>query len=136
FPLTEVEPGESFEVGGIQVDTLLAFHPVPCMSIRLPQLGFVYTADTGLTDELVEFSRGAKLLLAEATYPTEEGRDFSRHGHMGGFEAGKLAHEAGVEQLVVTHLSDIDQADETEGHVRKQFDGTVCFAAPGQRYAL
>jgi ribonuclease BN (tRNA processing enzyme) len=136
FPIHEIEPGTSFEVAGIQVDTLLAFHPVPCISIRLPQLGFVYTADTGLTDELIEFSRGAKLLLAEATYPTEEGRDFSAHGHMGGAEAGRLAREANVDHLVVTHLSDINQMAETDSHVRKEFDGQVSFADPGQRYQL
>ncbi|MGH8879374.1 MAG: MBL fold metallo-hydrolase, partial [Stackebrandtia sp.] len=99
-------------------------------------LGFVYTADTGLTDELIEFSAGAKVLLAEATYPTEEGRDFSAHGHMGGAEAGRLAHEAEVEQLVVTHLSDFTQAGETEGFVRKQYGGTVSFAEPGNEYSL
>src|SRR5690606_3419699 len=119
-----------------RVETLRAFHPVPCISIRFPQLGFVYTADTGLTDELIEFSTGAGLLLAEATYPTEEGRDFTAHGHMGGAEAGRLAHEAGVKHLVVTHLSDINQADETEKYVRERFAGRVTFAAPGQRYDL
>lgn len=136
FPIHEVEPGESFELAGIKVDTLLAFHPVPCISIRLPQLGLVYTADTGLTDELIEFSAGAKLLLAEATYPTEEGRDFSAHGHMGGAEAGRLAREAAVDHLVVTHLSDWTQRDETETHVVKEFDGRVDFAEPGQQYRL
>jgi len=136
FPIHEVEPGESFELAGLRVDTLLAFHPVPCISIRLPQLGLVYTADTGLTDELIEFSRGAKLLLAEATYPTEEGRDFSQHGHMGGAEAGRLAREAGVDHLVVTHLSDWAQRDETETHVVKEFDGRISFAEPGQQYSL
>lgn len=136
FPIHEVEPGDSFEVKGIRVDTLRAFHPVPCISIRLPRLGFVYTADTGLTPELTAFSTGAKLLLAEATYPTEEGRDFSAHGHMGGAEAGRLAREAGVERLVVTHLSDFAQAGETETYVRKEFDGTVSFAEPGQTYPL
>ncbi|MGH3747903.1 MAG: MBL fold metallo-hydrolase [Micromonosporaceae bacterium] len=136
FPIHEVEPGDSFQVAGIQVDTLRAFHPVPCISIRLPQLGFVYTSDTGLTDELIDFSRGAALLLAEATYPTEEGRDFTAHGHMGGAEAGRLAREAGVDHLVVTHLSDFSQAAETEGHVRKHFDGRVSFAEPGQQHQL
>lgn len=136
FPIHEVEPGESFDLAGIRVDTLLAFHPVPCISIRLPELGLVYTADTGLTDELIAFSEGAKVLLAEATYPTEEGRDFSAHGHMGGAEAGRLAREAKVDLLVVTHLSDWAQRDETETHVAKEFDGSVAFAEPGQQYSL
>lgn len=136
FPPTEVEPGSSFEVVGVRVDTVLAQHPVPCISLRFPDVGLVYTSDTGITDDLVELSRGARVLLGEATYPTEEGRDFSAHGHMGGAELGRLARAAAVDHLVVTHLSDIGQAAETEKHLRTEFTGRATFAEPGQIYSL
>jgi len=136
FELSTVEPGSSFSVAGFQVNTILASHPVPCLSIQFPELGFVYTADTAKTPALVAFSRGAKLLLSEATYPNPEGHDFTEHGHMSGFEAGELAAESGVDRLVLTHLSDYDDAEETLANARSRFPGSITLAEVGARFPL
>jgi len=136
LPFTAIEPGRQYAVGDLLVDTLEAKHPVPTLSFRFPQLGLVYTADTALTDELIEFSRGARLLLAEATYVTPEGRNFDEHGHMSGIEAGRLAAEAAVEHLVLTHFSDFADADQTREYAHAQYDGPISLAQPGQRYRL
>jgi ribonuclease BN (tRNA processing enzyme) len=129
--LTVVNPGDSFGVLGVQVDTLRMVHPVPTMALRFPELGFVFTADGALTDALVDFARGAECLLAEATYPAMAGRDLTGHGHMTAAQAGELAARAGVKRLVVTHLSRERDADETVLAVRSTFSGEVVLAKPG-----
>ncbi len=136
FPLTEVEPGTGFTTAGLKITTVRAAHPVPCLSLGLPELGLVYTADTALTDDLITLANGADLLLAEATYPTPEGRDFTAHGHMSGFEAGRLARKAGVERLVLTHLSDFADAEPTLANARTEFAGTSWVCAVGESIPL
>ncbi|NED93708.1 MBL fold metallo-hydrolase [Phytoactinopolyspora alkaliphila] len=136
LPLTEVKPGASITVNDVVIDTIAAAHPVPAISMAVPSVGFVYTADTALTDELVELSRGARLLLAEATYPEPEGHDFDEHGHMSGHEAGQLAARAGVAHLVVTHMSDIEDAERTVRNAASHYGGPISVAVPGQRYRL
>lgn len=130
LPLRAVEIGQSFSVGPVQVDTLAAAHPVPTMSLRFPQLNLVYTADTALTLELIDFSRGC-VLLAEATYVTGENRDFSAHGHMSGVEAGLLAHRAESPLLVLTHFSNPSDGGATLLESAQQFGGLIARSSPG-----
>ncbi|WP_162450472.1 MBL fold metallo-hydrolase [Phytoactinopolyspora mesophila] len=133
LPFTPIDLGAGLSIGDIRVETLGAAHPVPTLSLRFPDLDLVYTSDTGLTEELVEFTAGTSTLLAEATYVNEEGRDFTAHGHMGGAEAGELAARAGVELLVLTHLSDPDDEQPTCDAARSRFTGSIEFARPGMR---
>lgn len=131
LPLTEISPGASAVVAGLRLDTVAARHPVPTLALRFPDLGFVYTADSALTDELVALSHGADVLLAEATYVTGAGRDFDAHGHMSGIEAGALARRADVGRLVLTHFSDPVDAAATLERAREGFNGPALAAAPG-----
>jgi len=64
----------------------------------------VYGADCQPAPELVEFARGAELLLIEATLPRPE-RDGVR-GHLTPGEAGAHARDAEVSRAVLTHISD------------------------------
>lgn len=136
FDISEVVPGESFELAGVRVDTVEAKHPVPCLSLRFPDCGLVYSSDTAKTDDLVELSRDARLLLAEATYVSAEGHDFDAHGHMSGFEAGELAAESGARRLVLTHMEDFALADETVVNATSRYDGPIDVAWVGTTYHL
>lgn len=136
FPPHDVTPGNSFVVAKIEVDTVRAAHAVPCLSMRFPQLGLVYTADTAITDDLIDLASGAPVLLAEATYASSVDRDLTTHGHMSGTEAGILASEAGVEHLILTHLSDYADSAETLANARAKFSGRISIARVGEQHAL
>jgi ribonuclease Z len=61
--------------------------------------------DAGETDNLVEAVRGSDLLVIEATY-LERDVDLARQfDHLTAAQAASLAQEAGVNHLVLTHLS-------------------------------
>ncbi|MEA3439428.1 MAG: MBL fold metallo-hydrolase, partial [Chloroflexota bacterium] len=65
----------------------------------------VHVGDTGRTDNLLEVCRGADVLVIEATYldaETTMARDF---GHLTATIAARLAVEAGVSNLILTHIS-------------------------------
>jgi len=136
FPPHEIVPGSSFTVARTDIETVRAAHAVPCLSMRFPQLGLVYTADTAITDDLINLASGAPVLLAEATYASSVGRDLTTHGHMSGTEAGVLAFEAGVEHLILTHLSDYADSAETIANARAEFGGRISIARVGEQHAL
>lgn len=131
FDLTLVEPGEALEIDGLRVETIRADHPVPTASMRFPELGLVYTADTGYTDQLVELCRGASLLLAEATYRAADGIDVTGHGHLDGHTVGDLAAAAQVRHLAVTHLADPTHRGDIEAEARTRYRGELTMAQPG-----
>lgn len=66
---------------------------------------FAYVVDTRPCKGALELARGAKLLLCEATYMEEERMLAEEYMHMTAVQAAKLAADAGVEMLVLTHFS-------------------------------
>lgn len=131
FDLTEVQPGETVVVDGTRLVTVPAKHPVPTLAMRFDQLGLAYTADTGMSQELVDLCLGVPILLAEATYRESAGIDVSGHGHLTGRTVGQLAAEAGVGHLVITHLADPRDGDAILAEARAEYDGPVELAVPG-----
>jgi ribonuclease Z len=70
-----------------------------------PGTRLVHVGDTGETDNLLEFVRDADTMVIESTYLETE-RDMARKfSHLTAFEAAMLAKTAGVEQLILTHIS-------------------------------
>lgn len=136
MPLREIDPGTTFEVLGLKVETIAAQHPVPTLSFKFSDFGLVYTADTALTGPLKSLAKGANTLLTEATYITTEGKNIQEHGHMGGKEVGSLARNSDAQSTILTHLTDWNQAGETLAEVVRQYQGPLDLARPGMRIAL
>jgi ribonuclease Z len=65
----------------------------------------VYSGDTRPTTSLMDAARGADLLIHEATFSHEEGARAVETGHSTAREAATIARDAGVRQLVMTHIS-------------------------------
>ena len=109
---------EEYEAGAARVGSIeLTFTPVPhftetfAISARSANGGgrIAYGADCRPSEAVVEFARGADLLLLEATLPRPE-RDGVR-GHLTPAEAGDHARRAQARRLVLTHISDeLDEA--------------------------
>ena len=72
-----------------------------------PLLGtrLVHVGDCGDAQKLVEVARGAEALVIEATYLEQEAEMAHDFGHLTAAQAARLAREAGVKQLYLTHVS-------------------------------
>ena len=109
---------------GYEVTAFAVQHPGGALGYRFSGLGaggqrtdrsFVYISDNELAahetyksrpdwkDRLVEFVRGATVLVHDATYTTEEYQRHRGWGHSTYEEAVTLALAAGVEELVLFH---------------------------------
>jgi ribonuclease BN (tRNA processing enzyme) len=138
FRLEEYGQEDTLEVGPISVE----FHTVPhfmetfamCISSSNGSGRLVFGADCRPTDELVDFSREADVLLIEATLPRPE-RSGER-GHLTPREAGEHGRAAGVKRLVLTHISDELDALWARDEAADAFGGPVEVAREGAVYRL
>jgi ribonuclease BN (tRNA processing enzyme) len=136
FDVTEVTPGEEFEVGPFTVRTAPMVHPVPTLGMRFETDGvaFAYSADTAPTERLDGVARAADVLLAEATWL--EPRPQAGPMHMTASEAGERAAVAGAGRLVLTHVWPSLDLTEMVHRAQAAFDGPVEAAVEGMRVDL
>jgi ribonuclease Z len=79
--------------------------PEQVLGPERPGTRFTLVGDTGRTDNLVEHCREADLLVIEATYLEDEAEMAHNFSHLTARQSAQLAVQAGVKNLVLTHLS-------------------------------
>ena len=111
FDLRNVVPGDEIVFGSCRVRIGEARHPVPAVSFRAEENGrvFGYTGDTNTLPGLTDFFRGVNLLLADGLFPEEVWSE--QKPHLSAALAAAMAADAGVQQLVLTHLNPLFPPD-------------------------
>ena len=149
-PLIDVheigEGGLLFEDAGVRVTAALVDHPpvVPSFAYRFDSSdrSIVISGDTRMSDNLIALARGADVLVHEV-YFDEAAVDRLVAGvgnaarlkesimshHTSAADAGRVAREAGVKTLVLSHFVPAEDAAITDAMwldaARKHFDGEV-----------
>jgi ribonuclease Z len=85
---------------------------------------YVHIGDVGRTDNLLEICRGASTLVMESTYIEEDAEMAELYGHMTAARAARLAAEAGVKTLILTHLSRRYRERDVRSEARAIFPNT------------
>ena len=92
----------------------------------------VYSGDTDYSENLIELSKDADLLICESALPD----DYRIKGHLTPSLAGDIATRAGVRKLVLTHFyPECDQTD-IEQECRKTYAGPLLLAEDLMRIEL
>jgi ribonuclease BN (tRNA processing enzyme) len=91
--------------------------------------GFAYTGDTEYSELVVELARGARTLLVECSFPD----DSPVPGHLTPSSAARIASEAGVERVVLTHIYPTADELDLAAEVGRGYDGEVLVARDGFR---
>jgi ribonuclease Z len=88
----------------------------PADLVGAPRPGrlLVYTGDTRPHLSVIRASRGADLLIHEATFGGDESARALETGHSTAAEAARVALEAGARRLVLTHISSRYNRDASE----------------------
>jgi len=102
--IVEVGPNEDFDIlPGLSASTLSTPHTKESLALRLKDEDsklFVYTSDTGFSEDLALFAKDAALLLMECSFR----RNKTVQKHLELADAMRVAHDCAPEKLVLTHL--------------------------------
>ena len=106
------------------------FTPDMVMGEERKGLKVTYTTDTRPVKAIVENARGSDLFICEGMYGEDEKLEKAKDNkHMTFLEAGRLARDAGVKELWLTHFSpSLTDPREYMGSVRRIFRNS----APGR----
>jgi ribonuclease BN (tRNA processing enzyme) len=141
--------GKVFEDERVRVSAALVEHPPlsPAFAYRFDtaERSIVISGDTKYSQNLIELAKGADVLVHEALYPEAVDRlvknvrnapDLKRSilsHHTSAEDVGRVAEEAGVKLLVLSHLIPAEDPEVTEqmwlDAVAKHFKGNVVLGA-------
>ena len=105
FAIDEYDPARPLQIGPLAVTFVRGRHYVPAwgLAIVAPDGSrLVYTGDTGPSESVTEFARGADLLLVEAALRLSSHDDPER-GHLTAEEAIDLATRARARSARIVH---------------------------------
>jgi len=134
FRVEEYNPEAGLKLGSLSIEFASVKHYIAsyamaiCGSKRL-----VYSADSGLCDELTELAKGADLFLCEATRGNPGDAEW---GHLEGGEVGALARKAKVKRLMLTHFWPDHNYSKNIREAEASFGKTVEVAEELRSYVL
>lgn len=136
YPLDLVELTESaLPLGDLKVSACRVPHIDSSVALRLEEPGgssLVYSGDTGESEALGEFARGAGLLLLECSSPDAE----ALPGHLTPSGAGRIASRARPRRLVLTHFYPSCEGADLLGELRSTYSGEALLAEDGMRLTV
>ncbi len=100
-------------------------HPDEVLGPERQGACLVHVGDVGRTDTLVDAVRDADMLVIEATYLRAESDMAHRFGHLTAAQAARLARDAGVHRLALTHVSRRYRESQIVEEARSVFPETV-----------
>jgi ribonuclease BN (tRNA processing enzyme) len=95
---------------------------------------FAYTGDTGMCQAVRDIADRADVLLAEASWTHSPDRPVGVH--LSGTEAGQLAREAGVGELLLTHIPPWTSREDVIAEAKAEFSGPVHAVSPGDVFTV
>lgn len=90
----------------------------------IPGTKYVHVGDVGRTDNLLNICQDADALVIEATYTEEEAEMAAQFGHLTAAQGARLAKEANVNTLILTHISRRHTGREIAAEARAIFPNT------------
>jgi ribonuclease BN (tRNA processing enzyme) len=127
--------GEKVTVGALKLTFSQTDHPVTTLAMRIEggKRSLGYSADSGPAWGLASLGAGLNLALCEATFLS------NREGslpHLSARQAGLTARAAGVERLVITHLTPNTDPEAAREEAVESFGAEVTVAHIGDRYLV
>ena len=97
-----------------------------CCAYRVESDGksVVYTGDTDYCDEAIELAQNADILIIECSFPDA----LKSEGHLTPRLSGKIAKQANVKKLVLTHLYPVCDDSQIMEEAEKEFDNEIVIA--------
>jgi ribonuclease BN (tRNA processing enzyme) len=129
--ITTPREGEEIDLAGFAVVARAAAHGIDgfIFQVSCEERTICYSGDTERCDALLELASGADLFICESTF-TSEIHDKLK-GHMFAREAGRIAAEAEVGSLLLTHLWPTLDGERAVEDAAEEFGGPIDLAEEG-----
>lgn len=129
FTITEMDASreDSRIIDGVSIATCPVSHNPESVAYRVTGPRgrcVVYSGDTAYCRSLVDLAAGADLFVCECSFPDDE----KPWGHLTPSLAGRIAAEAGVGRLVLTHFYPACEKADLTGPCRQYFTGPLTLA--------
>ena len=104
------------------------------VSVPRPGQRFAFVMDTRMCDAVPALAEGADLLVVESTFLAADEALAREYGHLTARQAARVAAEAGVRRLVLSHFSQrYPDPRRFQDEAREEFDGDLVVAEDLQR---
>jgi ribonuclease BN (tRNA processing enzyme) len=123
----EDRPGEELQGEGFRVTVAAVVHNPESLAYRVETpsgASAVYSGDTDYADRLVMLAHQAGLLICESAVPDEA----KIAGHLTPALAGRIAGEAAVKQLLLTHFYPACDQVDVAAQCRRTYQGPLLLA--------
>jgi ribonuclease BN (tRNA processing enzyme) len=124
------------QIGPFHVRAEQTAHPIETFALRVSVDDRVlgYTADSGPCSQLAEIGKDADVLLAEAAFRHRDENPTDLH--LTGRDAGELAAQCNVGQLLLTHIPPWYDPESAGSEAAEVFKGRIELATPGLRVEI
>ncbi len=135
--LREYDPAGALTVGDLEIRFMRTIHYVQAYAMRVSTqaASIAYSADTAPSADVVRAARDADLFICECALGPR-GRDHRPRGHSNAGEAGKMAAQAGVKHLLLTHYGAENDPRELQQAAAQEFGGRITVAEDGLEFSL
>jgi len=125
---------EEFLLGNLKIRTVPTGHTPESVAYRLEVAGrsMVYSGDATPQGELAQLSDGADLLICECSFPA----GWETEDHLTADSVSRIAEEARVKSLVITHCYPPALDIDLIGQIRSHYSGEVQLAMDGLHLTL
>lgn len=131
----EIDDETECTIGELSVSWHAMTHPIPSFAIRISagDACLVYSGDTTYNERIAKAAAGADLLLCDAPFSNAE--HAPSLPHMSATQAAQIAREAGIVQLLLTHIRPESDTSILFEEAAKVFEN-VAVAEPLRSYVL
>ncbi len=106
------------------------------VGILLPGQSFAFVLDTRVCQAAYKLAHRADLCVMEATYLADKEETAIEYGHLSAAQAGRIAHDAGVKRLVLTHYSQRYESTDLFLEEARAFHDDVVIAKDGDHIPM
>lgn len=140
FPITfsTITSGQELSLAGMSASILAMDHSIPSIGVRLDlaEGAIAFTSDTQPAPAVRKLGQGARILITECTYLSDNVRFARMAKHSTAQETGEQAAACGAQTLVLVHIGQGWTPDDARAEAAQAFSGDIIIPNDGDTLDL
>lgn len=126
YRLSALNDDTVLNIGGLKLTFRQMKHPFKCYAISIDNGNkrFVFSGDTAMCEDIIDFARGSDVLMLDSGLLSREKTGEENVVHLTAEECGIIAKNSGTKKLLLTHFWTEHNKAELLNEAKKNFDNT------------